>query len=169
MADRETLYPPTAEHKWSAFQHKKKHNLWTATGGGSSPPFLWLVHFNSLKSDLDKRRKARNEGETGIKGIRYCDLFFADDVITAMSHPRREPLQEEAWKESGDFEEVLAEKGLGRTREKSANFPHSASGNRGQVLPARTQCPQGPCNGKKEAREGKSEPAGNNQRRRRSG
>ena len=48
--------------------------------------------------------------------------FFADDVIKAMSHPRKENLEEEAWIESDDFEDVLQGKGLGSTRGKSSNF-----------------------------------------------
>ena len=43
---------------------------------GVLSPFLWLVHFNSLKNDLEKRRKARNEGDASGESIRYCDPFL---------------------------------------------------------------------------------------------
>ena len=58
----------------------------------------------------------------------FCDEYYADDVILAMAHSRREALLTEARAESVASREVLAERGLDATREKSADMFLSPDG-----------------------------------------
>ena len=84
-------------------------------------PLLWLIHFNSIKAQLDHSRKQRHPASDGEAEV-YCDLFDAHYVLLPMAHSRYEVLIAEAYAKRPAFEKAAAEKGLGTTREKSASM-----------------------------------------------
>ena len=89
--------------------------------GGVLSPFLWLIHFADVGNQL-KRRRAQRMDPRGKEPPQLCDLFYADDVVLAIAHTRRERPTQETWKESRVCKKALGKKGLAPTQEESANF-----------------------------------------------
>ena len=56
--------------------------------GGVLSPMLWLMFFNEISSELDKKRRERGDGPGAFR-----DYKFADDLTTVITAPTEPVLQ----------------------------------------------------------------------------
>ena len=89
--------------------------------GGVISPFLWLVHTNGLIKGMSKRRMERTMRGKG-EGAMYYDAMFADDIITAITHPALGVAKELSVLEAEEIPQDLAALRLRTETAKSQNF-----------------------------------------------
>ena len=71
---------------------------------------------------LDVYRAETHVEPAEAEPVTSCDSFFADDVVTAVKHARREELCREPWDEGRDVKKALNANGLDSPNDKSANL-----------------------------------------------